>query len=140
MSEDKLTENKLHLKIITHEKVIFDSDVEELYSKSTTGEFGILPNHIPFMCPLDFGVTKVVVEGKPDYYTTMGGVFQLKDNQALILTQSAEKGSDIDVARAKQAKERAEARLTEVSDELDVKRAEISLARALVRLKAALNK
>lgn len=131
---------KLHLKITTHEKVVFDADVDEIYSRSTEGEFGVLPNHIPFMCSLDIGVTKVIIDGKPEFYTTIGGVFQLKGNQALILTQSAEKGSDIDVARAKEAKERAELRLAESTDDVDVKRAEIALARAMARLKASMHK
>jgi len=142
MSEDKLPgndlpKNKLHLKIITHAKVVFDSDVDEIYSRAEEGEFGILLNHIPFMCPLDICVTRVVTDGKTESFTTMGGVFQLKDNQALILTQSAEHGSDIDVARAKEAKERAEERLAESTQDLDVKRAEIALARAMARLKAS---
>jgi F-type H+-transporting ATPase subunit epsilon len=142
--EDKLTEKspekKLHLKIITHGKVVFDADVDEIYSKAEDGEFGILPNHIPFMCGLDIGVTHAIIGEKVESFTTMGGVFQLKDNQALILTQSAEHGSDIDVARAKEAKERAEERLAESKEDVDVQRAEIALARALIRLKASTDK
>lgn len=138
--EDKLPNNKLHLKITTHEKVVFDSDVDEIYSRGMDGEFGILHNHIPFMCALDIGVTKIIIGGKPEFYTTIGGVFQLKDNQALILTQCAEHGADIDVVRAKEAKERAESRLAESTEEIDVKRAEIALARAVARLKASTQK
>lgn len=135
--ENKVPGKKIHLKITTHEKVVFDGDVDEIYSKGTQGEFGILPNHIPFMSALDIGVTKVVIDGKPEYFTSMGGVFQFKNNEALILTQSAEKGSDIDVARAEEAKERAEARLEAGADDSDVKRAEVALSRALARLKAS---
>ncbi len=131
-----MPEKKLHLKITTHEKVVFDSDVDEIYSKSTQGEFGVLPNHIPFMCPLDIGVTKVIVDGKPHFFTTMGGIFQLQGNDALILTQTAEKAEEIDVERAIEARRRAEERLTEDVSEVDVDRAEIALARAIARLKA----
>ena len=70
----------------------------------------------------------------------MGGVFQFKDNNAVILTDVCEDGSDIDVARANAAKERAEARLAEQKAELDTQRAQAALARALARLQAALNK
>lgn len=136
--EDTLSGKKLHLKITTHEKVVFDGEVDAVYSRSTQGEFGILPNHVPFTCVLDICVTKVDSANKCEFFTTMGGVFQLKDNEILILTPSAENGADIDVARAKEAKERAEARLESVSDDLDVKRAEIALARAIARLKAAM--
>lgn len=132
-----MSDKKLHLKITTHEKVVFDADVDEIYSKSTQGEFGVLPNHIPFMCGLDVGITKVVIDGKPQRYTTMGGVFQLVDNQALILTQAAEKAEEIDVERAEEAKRRAEERLANIADDMDTQRAEIALARALARLKAS---
>ena len=130
-------DKKLHLKITTHEKVVFDADVDEISAKGTQGEFGILPNHIPFMSALDIGVTKVTVDGKPQFFTTMGGIFQLKDNEASILTQAAEKAEEIDVERAEAAKKRAEERLENEEDNLDVQRAEIAIARALARIKAS---
>ncbi len=129
----------MHLKIITHEKVVFDEDVEEIYTKGTAGEFGILPRHIPIMSALDIGVTKVVQNGKPRYFTTMGGVLQFKDDEAVILTPTAEDGKDIDVARAKEALARAQARLVEKNAEFDAKRTEAAIARALARLKANMN-
>ncbi|MFA7658513.1 MAG: F0F1 ATP synthase subunit epsilon [Candidatus Gastranaerophilaceae bacterium] len=137
MQENKLPEKKMHLKVITHERVVFDADVDEIYSKGTQGEFGILLNHIPFVSALDIGVTKAVTDGKPEYFTTMGGVFEFKNNEALILTQTAERSSEIDVLRAEEAKKRAEARLEDSSEESDIKRAEVALARALARLKAS---
>lgn len=135
--ENSSSNKKLHLKITTHEKVVFDSDVDEIYAKGTQGEFGILPNHIPFMSALDIGVTKVIINGKPEIFSVMGGVFQLKDNQASILTQTAENAAQIDVRRAEEAKKRAEERLTSAPDDMDVKRAEVALARAMTRLKAS---
>ncbi len=131
--------SSMHLKIITHEKVVFDEDVDEIYSRGVDGEFGILPNHVPVMNALDIGVTKVIQGGNAKYFTTMGGVFQFKDNEGLILTTTAEDGSNIDVARAKEALSRARARLAEHNAEVDAKRAEAALARAMARLKATLN-
>ncbi len=136
MSENQGSERKLHLKITTHERVVFDSDVDEIYAKGTQGEFGILPGHIPFMSGLEIGVAKIIVEGKPQYFTIMGGVFQLKDNQASILTEVAEKAEEIDVERAEEARKRAEERLEKEGTELNVQRAEVALARAIARLKA----
>ncbi|RAI15450.1 MAG: ATP synthase F1 subunit epsilon [Candidatus Melainabacteria bacterium] len=128
----------LHLKITTNEKVVFDEDVKEIYLKGSQGEFGILPNHIPFMTPLEIGVTKIVTENGIKFYTVMGGIFQLKDNEALILTQTAEDAEIIDVERALAAEKRAKERLKEDgSDLVDYRRAEIALAKAMARLKAA---
>lgn len=130
----------MHLKLITHDRIVFDEDVNEIYTRGVDGEFGILENHVPIMTALEVGVTKAVQGDKIKLFTTMGGIFQFKDNDAIILTDNAESGSDIDVARANAAKERAEARLADKSAEIDAKRAEAALARAKARLKVALNK
>lgn len=129
----------MHLKIITHEKVVFDSDVDEIYTKTVDGEIGILKNHVPIMSALDIGVTKAIIKGKPLFFTTMGGVLQFADDEALILTPTAESGNEIDVVRAKDALKRARARLSDAQASLDTKRAEAAIARALARLKATLN-
>ena len=52
--------DKIHLKIITHEKIVFENDINELYVQTLEGRIGILKNHIPLVCALDVGVTKVV--------------------------------------------------------------------------------
>ena len=129
----------MHLKIITHERVVFDEDVDEIYTKAIDGEIGILKNHVPLMTALDIGVTKTVKEGNVKFFTTMGGVFQFKDDEALILTTTAESGDEIDVTRAKEALTRAQSKLAEAEAEADAKRAEAAMARAMARLKATLN-
>ena len=128
----------MHLKIITSDKIVFDEDVDAIYTKGMDGEFGVLPNHVPLMSALDIGVTKVIRGGNTKYFTTMGGVFQFKDNEGLILTATAEDGNNIDVARAKAAMERAKALLDEHDAAIDAKRAEAAIARAKARLKASL--
>lgn len=130
----------MHLKIITHEKVVFDEDVEEIYTKGMDGEFGILRNHVPVMAALDIGVTKVRQNGEAKCFTTMGGVLQFKDNDCVILTTTAEAGDDIDVARAEEALRRAQARLADSDAATDAKRAEAAVARAMARLKAKMAK
>ena len=129
----------MHLKIITHERVVFDDNVDEIYTKTTDGEMGILKNHVPIMAALDIGVTKAIKDNQPILFTTMGGVLQFKEDEALILTTTAERGDEIDVARAKEALNRAKARLADSEAEIDAKRAEAAVARAMVRLKAKLN-
>lgn len=129
----------MHLKIITHEKVVFDEDVDYIQTRGTDGEFGILKGHIPLMAALDIGVTKVAQGSETKYFTTMGGVFQFKDDEGIILTTTAECGDEIDVARAKEALQRAQSRLAEQEAKIDAKRAEAAIARAMARLKATLN-
>ena len=130
----------MKLKIITHERIVFEGDVDELVIQTKSGMLGILKDHIPITTALDIGVTKAKIGDKYKYFATMGGIFQFKDNIATILTDVCEDGCDIDITRANAAKERAEARLADVTAKIDANRAQAALARSLARLKAALNK
>lgn len=131
--------SKLKLKVITPKKVLFETDhVDAVYSTAVDGEFGVMPGHIPYVAPLAIGVSKFVKGGDARYISTMGGIFQVKDDEVLILTDEAEFGEDIDVPRARSSKERAEARLgTGKLEDIDVRRAELALAKASARIKAA---
>ena len=130
----------MQLKIITHERVVFDGEADEIIIQAQTGQIGVLKDHIPFTTVLEVGVTKVKQGDKIRYFATMGGVFQFKDNVATILTDVCEDGCNIDVTRANDAKSRAEARLADADAKIDSQRAQAALARSLARLKAALNK
>ena len=128
--------DKIHLKIITHEKIVYENDIDELYVQTIDGRMGILKNHIPVICALGFGVTKVIKDKADECIATMGGILQFAHNKATILTDIAELECDIDVARAKNAKERAQARLKAQEENLDMARAQIALAKSIARIAA----
>ena len=130
----------MKLKIITHERIVFEGEVDELVIQTKGGMLGILKDHIPVTTALEIGVTKARMGNNYKYFATMGGVFQFKNNEAVILTDVCEDGCDIDVTRANAAKNRAEARLADATAKIDADRAQAALARSLARLKAALNK
>ena len=130
----------MKLKIITQEKVVFDEEVDAIYTKGTDGEFGILKGHIPIMSALAIGVTKVIQNNEEKKFTTMGGILQFKDEECLILTTLAESGDEIDEVRARDALDRARRNLKNANARMDAKRAEAAIARAEARLKAKLSK
>lgn len=130
----------MKLKIITHEKIVYEGDTDEIVIQTKTGEMGILKDHIPVTTVLDIGVTKIHCDDSYKYFATMGGIFQFKNNIATILTDVCEDGKDVDITRANAAKNRAELRLKDNAAEIDTLRAQAALARSLARLKAALGK
>ena len=130
----------MKLKIITHERIVYEGDTEEIVIQTKSGQLGILKDHVPMTTVLDIGVTKIKQGESYKYFATMGGIFQFKDNIATILTDVCEDGNNIDVTRANAAKSRAEARLNDAAAKIDTQRAQAALARSLARLKAALNK
>ena len=128
--------NDIHIKVITHESIVYEDDVDALYVKTTDGHMGILKNHIPVICALDIGVPRVIKDNQDQCIATMGGILQFSDNQATILTDTAELDCDIDVARAKQARDRAQARLKAHDSDIDIARAQVALAKAIGRISA----
>ncbi len=132
-----MADKTIHIKIITPEKIVYEDDINAVYAQGISGSFGILPNHIPFMSVLAIGIAKIEKDGDEKSFSVMGGALQFKNNEAIILTEAAEAGSDIDTARAQLAKERAEAKLGSAETKKEIQIANAALARAMARLKAA---
>jgi F-type H+-transporting ATPase subunit epsilon len=128
----------LRLEIVTPERKVYEEDVNMVVVKGVAGELGILPNHIPLVTPLKIAPVKAKRDGKPDDYIAVhGGFMEVRKDKVVILAEAAELGQDIDLDRAREAKERAERRLTDKSTELDHKRAEAALQRAMSRISVA---
>jgi F-type H+-transporting ATPase subunit epsilon len=127
----------LTLKIITPERVVLDKPVEQVVARGMDGEFSILPGHEPFVSTLAIDVLRFIANGEEDAAAIMGGVLEVRNNEITVISDVAELDADIDEARAKQAKERAEAEKTQKKDNVEVYVSELALSKAMARLKAA---
>lgn len=123
------------LEIVTPERKVYAEDVNMVVVKGVEGELGILPNHIPLVTPLRISAAKIKQGGKETIVAVQGGFVEVRKDKVVILAESAEFPNDIDVERAQAAKTRAEQRLTSArKDEVDFRRAELALQRAMNRL------
>jgi len=128
---------ELNLEIITPEKPIFKDQIEAVTIPGTLGSFQILKDHAPIISSFEVGIIKVKKATAETFYTTSGGTVEVNKNQVLVLADSIEKITDINVDRAEQAKKRAEERLRKKQEEdIDEARAKAALNRALNRLNA----
>jgi F-type H+-transporting ATPase subunit epsilon len=102
------------------------------------GGFQVLHNHAPFLSVLEIGkITVRDMNGNDHVYATSGGFFEVVDNHAVVLADTAERQDKIDVDRALASRERAQSRLRAKGEQIDVARAQASLARALNRIRVA---
>ena len=85
-----MAEKTIHFKIITPEKIVYEDDVDAIYAQGTAGSFGVLPNHIPFMSSLAIDTAKVEKNGETKIFSIIGGAFQFKNNEAIILTDGTQ--------------------------------------------------
>ncbi|MCA1055116.1 F0F1 ATP synthase subunit epsilon [Rossellomorea aquimaris] len=124
----------LKVNIVTPDGPVYDSEVEMVSTKAQSGELGILPGHIPMVAPLQIGAVRLKKGGNTELVAVSGGFLEIRPEQVTILAQSAETAEAIDVQRAKEAKGRAESRMQAQQDDVDFRRAELALKRAMNRI------
>ncbi len=127
----------LHLEIVTQEKRLYSGDVDMIVAPGGEGELGILPHHAPLLTTLKEGALRVKQGGGEEYFSIGGGFMEVQPDHVLVLAEVAEKAADIDMARAEEARRRAEELLKERPAGLDVEAALASLRRAQIRITVA---
>ena len=126
--------NAMKLQIITPMRTILEEEVESVTLYTTEGEMGVLYDHEPVVALLGYKKVTYTQEGKKRQATTLGGFAEVTKDRITILTDASELADDIDVERAKKAKERAEKRLASGDQNIDRLRAEIALKKAIARI------
>ncbi len=129
-------ENKLKLEIVTPYGLAFSEEVDEVVASGSEGEFGVLPDHIPFFTTLKVGMLIYKKGAETGYFFVNWGYAEIGPDKILVLADSAEKAEDIDVERAIEAKKRAEERLKK-AEKFDQARSIASLERAISRSQVA---
>lgn len=120
--------------IVTPDGPVYDSEVSMVIAVTASGEMGVLPGHIPTVAPLGIGVVRLKTENSTELVAVSGGFLEIRPEKVTILAQSAERAADIDLARAQESAKRAEALLQAKKNEVDFKRAELALKRAMNRI------
>jgi len=125
------------LEIVTAEKMIFSDDVSAIIAWGVEGQLGILPHHAPLMTMLQPGDLLIRKGQEEEYLFITGGFLEVRPDKVIILADACERVDEIDVARAEEAKKRAQETMKAAPLTADVASAEAALRRSLARLKVA---
>jgi F-type H+-transporting ATPase subunit epsilon len=128
------------LEIVTPEKKVVNTAAEEMQIPGKNGYLGILPGHAPLITELAVGEITYRENSTEQRLAVAWGFAEVLPDKVTILAESAERPSEIDVARARESKERAEQRLTSGDANVDVERSLDALHRAETRLEVASKK
>jgi len=128
---------KLRFEIVTAERMVYSDDVDVVVAPGVKGQLGILPNHASLLTMLQPGELMVRKEGEETVMFVSGGFLEVMQNRVTLLADVAERADEIDIARAEEAKRRAEEQIKQVPPEMDLAAAEAALRRALARIKIA---
>ncbi|OGO17357.1 MAG: ATP synthase F1 subunit epsilon [Chloroflexi bacterium RBG_16_48_8] len=129
----------IQCQIVTQDKLLFEGPADIVIAPGAEGEMGILPNHSPLLTTLDFGVLRVKYEGVEQAFVIAGGFLEVRPDVVTVLADVGERVDEIDEARARAARERAEELLKKgpPADKDEFLAIESALRRSKLRLEGA---
>jgi F-type H+-transporting ATPase subunit epsilon len=132
--------NKMSLRIVTPEKVVYQSFADSISIPTESGEITILPHHVELVTLAKPGILTLRLDNKDNYFAVTRGVLQIGgDNSVTLLVTHSEMAEEIDLAQAEEAYERARVAMEQKStlSDIDFARFQSSLERNLARIKTA---
>lgn len=129
---------KLRVEVVTGEReVLVEDDVDMVVAPGVMGQLGILPRHAPLITTLQPGELRIKKGGGEEALAIGGGFLQVSPDRVLVLADSAERSEEIDIARAEEARHRAENQLANPQAAVDPGLAQAAMRRSTVRLRVA---
>jgi F-type H+-transporting ATPase subunit epsilon len=128
----------LHLEIVTPERQAYEDDVDMVVVPGIEGELGILPHHAPLITTLGVGELRIHKGGAEESFAIVGGFLQVRPDKVVVMAETADLASDIDLEKAQAARREAERALeTAANEPADLAAARASLQQALLRIRVA---
>lgn len=127
-----MADKTLKLEVITPERVALQDESTSVIVPGVDGELGIWPNHAPLLAGLKPGVISYKTASGTEKLVVSGGFVEIANNTISVIAPAAEKSTEIDFARAEEAKKRALERIAK-KEGIDMARAQAALARANAR-------
>jgi F-type H+-transporting ATPase subunit epsilon len=128
----------LHLEITTPERLAYEDDVDSVVCPGIDGQLGILPHHAPLLTTLGFGELRIHKGGHEEFFAIAGGFLQVRPDRVVVMAETADLASEIDLQKAQQARADAERAMEAAYHEpVDLAVARAQLQRALLRIRVA---
>jgi F-type H+-transporting ATPase subunit epsilon len=130
--------NEVQVEIVTPGRKVYEGKVRMVIAKGVEGELGVQYGHIPLVTPLQIAPLRIQLADGQQHFAVSGGFLEVRRDKVTVLAETAEAAADIDVDRAKSARQRAEQNLEGLdSKDPQYKKYTADLNRAKVRLKVA---
>jgi F-type H+-transporting ATPase subunit epsilon len=130
--------NTIHVDVVSAEEKIFSGLAEFVALPGEAGELGIYPKHTPLITRIKPGAVRIQVPGQADeeFVFVAGGILEVQPNGVTVLADTAIRGSDLDEAKAQEAKKAAEELMQNKDSTIDYAKAQAELAAAIAQLAA----
>ena len=128
----------LLLEIVTPERLAYSDEVDSVQLPGSEGELGVLPHHAPLVSTLGVGELRIRKGGQEESFAIVGGFLQVRPDKVVVMAETADMASEIDLEKAQEARRQAEAALESGYHEgADLASARAALQQALIRIRVA---
>jgi F-type H+-transporting ATPase subunit epsilon len=129
----------LLLEIVTPERLAYSDTVDAVNLPGIEGELGVLPHHAPLVSMLGVGELRIRKGGETEALAIVGGFLQVRPDKVVVMAETADMASEIDLEKAQQARREAEQALEGAAraDAVDLSAARAALQQALLRIRVA---
>jgi F-type H+-transporting ATPase subunit epsilon len=128
----------LQLEIVTPERLAYSDTVDSVVLPGAEGEMGVLPHHAPLLATLGVGELRIRKGGEEEFFAIAGGFVQVRPDKVVVMAETADMASEIDLEKAQEARREAERALESGFDEgADLAAARAALQTALLRIRVA---
>ena len=128
----------LHLEIVTPERLAYSEDVDSVTLPGVEGELGVLPGHAPLVSILGVGELRIKRGGTEESFAIVGGFLQVRPDKVVVMAETADLASEIDLEKAQEARREAERAIESGFHEAaDLSAARAALQQALLRIRVA---
>ena len=126
------------LEIVTPERLAYSDEVDAVVLPGSEGEMGVLPHHAPLVSTLGVGELRIRKGGAEESFAIVGGFVQVRPDRVVVMAETADIASEIDLERAQEARREAERTLeTGYHEGADLSAARAALQQALLRIRVA---
>ena len=128
----------IQLEIVTPERLVYEDEVDSVNVPGVEGELGILPHHAALVSTLGYGELRIRKGGAEESFAIVGGFLQVRPDKVVVMAETADLASEIDLERAQEARRESERALeTGYTEGADLSAARAALQQALMRIRVA---
>ena len=128
----------IRLEVVTPERLVYADDVDAVVLPGSEGELGVLPHHAPLITTLGLGELRIRKSGYEDHFAIVGGFLQVRPDKVVVMAETADIASEIDLEVAMEARREAERALeTGYHEGADLAAARAALQLSLLRIRVA---
>ena len=127
----------IELEIVTPERLAYSGEVDSVVLPGAEGEMGVLPHHAPLLATLGVGELRIRKGGEEEFFAIAGGFVQVRPDKVVVMAETADMASEIDLEKAQEARREAEQALESGDQDVNLEAARIALAGALLRIRLA---